>query len=60
MSSSQVTVTASDLNVREAADISSKIINLVHQGDTFEVIQTMNNWDQIKLLSNQTGWVNNA
>lgn len=58
--SSQVTVTAFDLNVREAADISSKIINLVHQGDTFEVIQTMNNWDEIKLLSNQTGWVYNG
>ncbi|MED4224797.1 N-acetylmuramoyl-L-alanine amidase [Neobacillus cucumis] len=59
-SSSQVTVTASSLNVREAADISSSIINHVHLGDTFEVIQKRNNWDQIKLSSNQTGWVSNA
>jgi N-acetylmuramoyl-L-alanine amidase len=60
MSSTQVTVIASELNVRENADNSSKIISLVHRGDTFEVIQTKNNWDQIKLPSNQTGWVHNA
>lgn len=57
---SNVTVTASDLNVREAADISSNIIGLVHKGDMFESIQTKNNWDQIKLLNKQTGWVSNA
>jgi N-acetylmuramoyl-L-alanine amidase len=59
-SPAQVTVIASELNVREDADISSKIIGLVHRGDTFEVIQTKNNWDQIKLTNNQTGWVSNA
>ena len=53
-------VTAYDLNVREAADMSSKIIGIVHQGDTFKIIQTKNRWDQIKLSSNQTGWVYNA
>src|SRR5690348_11760009 len=56
-SSSQVTVIASHLNVREASDISSKIIGLVNKGDTFEIIRTSNNWDQIKLSSTQTGWV---
>ncbi|MDP4107825.1 MAG: SH3 domain-containing protein, partial [Bacillota bacterium] len=45
-SSSQVTVIAAELNVRENADISSKIIEVVHRGETFEVIQTKNNWDQ--------------
>jgi N-acetylmuramoyl-L-alanine amidase len=58
--SSQVMVTAYDLNVREAADMSSKIIGLVHQGDKFQIIQTKKSWDQIKLLSNQTGWVYNT
>jgi N-acetylmuramoyl-L-alanine amidase len=58
--SSQVTVTTANLNVREAAGISSKIIGMVHQGDSFDIIQSMNNWDQIKLLSNQTGWIYNA
>jgi N-acetylmuramoyl-L-alanine amidase len=58
--SSQVTVTAYDLNVREAADMSSKIIGQVHQGDTFIIIQTKNSWDQIKLSSNQTGWIYNT
>lgn len=56
----QITVIASMLNVREDADISSKIIGLVHRGDSFEVIQTKNNWDEIKLTNNQTGWVSNA
>jgi N-acetylmuramoyl-L-alanine amidase len=60
MSSSQVTVIASVLNVRENADSSSKIIGLVYRGDTLDVIQTKNDWDQIKLPSNQTGWINNA
>ena len=53
-------VIPSDLNVRESPDISSKIIGLVHQGDTFKVIQTKDSWDQIKLSSSQTGWVYNA
>jgi N-acetylmuramoyl-L-alanine amidase len=60
MSSSQVTVIASQLNVREDADISSNIIGLIHRGDTFEVIQTKNDWDQVKWRNNQTGWIYNA
>ena len=58
--SSQVTVTVPILNVRESADISSKVISRVHQGGTFEIIQKRNNWDQIKLGNNQTGWVYDA
>lgn len=58
--SSEGTVIATDLNVRETGNISSKIIGLVHQGATFKIIQTKNNWDQIKLSSNQTGWVYNG
>jgi len=56
----QVTVTTANLNVREAAGISNKIISQVHLGDTFEIIQTKDSWDQIRLLSNQTGWIYNA
>lgn len=60
--SSQVTVTVTvpTLNVRESADISSKVISRVHQGGTFEIIQKQNGWDQIKLVNNQTGWVYDA
>ena len=57
---SRVTVTVPTLNVRESADISSKIISRVHQGDSFEIIQKRNDWDQIKLVNNQTGWVYHA
>lgn len=57
---SRVTVTVPTLNVRESADISSKIISRIHQGDTFEILQKRNDWDQIKLINNQTGWVYDA
>ncbi|ULT56663.1 N-acetylmuramoyl-L-alanine amidase [Neobacillus drentensis] len=58
--SSQVTVTVPTLNVRESADLSSKVISRVHQGETFDIIQKRNDWDQIKLANNQTGWVYDA
>ncbi|MBT2655259.1 N-acetylmuramoyl-L-alanine amidase [Bacillus sp. ISL-18] len=58
--SSQVTVTVPTLNVRESADLSSKVISRVHQGETFDIIQKRNDWDQIKLVNNQTGWVYDA
>ncbi|NRD76841.1 N-acetylmuramoyl-L-alanine amidase [Bacillus sp. BRMEA1] len=54
------TVTADVLNVREAADSTSKIIGQVHHGDTFDIIQTKNQWDEIKLANNQIGWINNT
>ena len=56
-SSHLFTVLASNLNVREDADISSKLIGKVHQGDTLEIIQSKNNWDQMKLPGGRTGWV---
>jgi len=59
-SSTQGTVFVANLNVRDAADSASKIIGLAHKGDTFEIIQTRNGWDQIKLANNQTGWVNDS
>ncbi|MED1468974.1 N-acetylmuramoyl-L-alanine amidase [Bacillus salipaludis] len=56
----KVTVTATNLNVRESPGISGKIMGLVHKGDTFEVIRKKNNWDQIKLKNNQMGWISHA
>ncbi|WEG13673.1 N-acetylmuramoyl-L-alanine amidase [Pullulanibacillus sp. KACC 23026] len=56
-SASQVIVTAMALNVREAGDLSSPIMTVIHKGDRLTVIQTKNNWDEIKLSNNQTGWV---
>ena len=56
---SKVTVIVANLHVREDAGLSGKILGLVHLGDTFEVMQEKNGWDQIKLTDNQTGWVSN-
>lgn len=60
ISTTKITVTAWALNVRESGDISSKIIDIVHKGDTFNIIQTKKNWGEIKLSGNYTGWINRA
>ncbi|MBI0578029.1 N-acetylmuramoyl-L-alanine amidase [Neobacillus cucumis] len=59
-SPTKVTVTATNLNVRESPGISGKVLGLVHKGDTFVVIRKKNNWDQIKLGNNQIGWISHA
>ncbi|MDR6999300.1 N-acetylmuramoyl-L-alanine amidase [Neobacillus niacini] len=59
-SPAKVTVTATNLNVRESPGISGKVMGLVHKGDTYEVIRKKNNWDQIKLKNNQIGWISHA
>ena len=56
-SSAQVVITAPDLNVRESGGNSSEIIDVVHKGETFTVIQTVNHWMQVKLADQQTGWL---
>jgi N-acetylmuramoyl-L-alanine amidase len=58
--SSRVIVTVDTLNVRSGADISSKIIGEVHQGDVFDTTRAKNGWEQIKLSNSQTGWVYQA
>lgn len=60
VTSSQVSVTADVLNVRENADITSKIIDKVHLGDTLNRVSSTNGWVQIKLSGNHTGWVYQA
>lgn len=55
--SAYVEVMAPDLNVRTSPDISAKTMGLVHQGETFKVIQTKNRWEQIQLSNSQIGWV---
>ncbi|TDK64058.1 hypothetical protein E2K98_04095 [Bacillus salipaludis] len=59
-SPAKVTVTATNLNVRESPGISGKVMGLVHKGDTFVVMKKKNNWDQIKLANNQMGWISHA
>ncbi|MFQ3544214.1 N-acetylmuramoyl-L-alanine amidase [Halobacillus rhizosphaerae] len=54
---SRVVVTAPDLNVRESGGNTSKIIDVVHKGETFTVIQTVNHWTEVKLANQQTGWL---
>lgn len=55
---SNVVVTAWALNVRESGDSSSRIISVVHRGDILHIVQTKNDWDEITLSNNQSGWVN--
>lgn len=55
----KITVTANDLNVRETGGLPSKIIGLVHQGETFRVIEKKDHWDKIILSNHHTGWISN-
>lgn len=53
----QVTVRVDALHVRTEGSLQGKIIGLVFKGDTFKVIKTSHNWDEVRLLNNQIGWI---
>lgn len=50
-------VTASSLNVRNQGSLNGKIIGQVNKGTIVTFLNEVNNWYQIQLSQNQTGWV---
>ncbi|MDQ0882970.1 SH3 domain-containing protein [Peribacillus sp. V2I11] len=50
-------VTATGLNVRKEASLSSKVIGSVNKDETYAVLQTKGNMTQIKLSGSKKGWV---
>ena len=50
-------VTANALNVRKGPGMENAIINVIHKGDTVEIVKTENGWHKIKQGSNKFGWV---
>ncbi|WP_255452263.1 N-acetylmuramoyl-L-alanine amidase [Sporosarcina sp. ANT_H38] len=51
------TVSVDALNVRKNADLSSKRIGLIHQGESYAIKEVNGNWVQISLDDNESGWV---
>ena len=51
------TVSVDSLNVRKNADLSSKRIGLINQGESYDVKEVNGNWVQISLGNNESGWV---
>ncbi|MCU6600422.1 SH3 domain-containing protein [Peribacillus frigoritolerans] len=50
-------VTATGLNVRNEASLSSKVIGSVNKDETYAVLQTKGNMTQIQLTGSKKGWV---
>jgi N-acetylmuramoyl-L-alanine amidase len=52
-----IKVTIDTLNVRADAGITFPIIDQIHEGDTFDIVDEKGSWIKIKLSSNEKGWV---
>lgn len=50
------TVTASQLYVRDRNALDGKVIGTVSQGQSFQIIEEVNNWVKIEFKPGQTGW----
>ncbi|RBW70433.1 SH3 domain-containing protein [Bacillus taeanensis] len=51
------TVSVNTLNVRSGPSLSDSIITQIKKGETYPVLKEQNDWINIKLSSNQNGWV---
>lgn len=51
------TVAVNALNVRKKADLSSKRIALIQQGETYAIKEINGNWVRISIGGGKTGWV---
>ncbi|WP_243386211.1 SH3 domain-containing protein [Bacillus kexueae] len=51
------TVTASSLNVRSEGSLNGKVVGAVKKGTKLTILQEVNDWYEIKLDGNKTGWV---
>ena len=45
------------LNVRKGPGVENAIINVIHKGDTVEIVKTVNGWHRITQGKNKFGWV---
>lgn len=50
-------VTASALNVRDQGSLNGKVIDQIKKGTKVTILKEVNNWYQIQINQNQTGWV---
>ena len=59
-SSQKGSVTANALNVRKSPGTGNEIINVIHKGDSVEIVKTENGWHRITQGKNKYGWVSAA
>lgn len=52
-----VKVTAYDVNIRKGAGTEQPVVGHAQYGDTYQVLAVQNGWYEVKLGSNQTGWI---
>ncbi|MEH7887162.1 SH3 domain-containing protein [Bacillus sp. JJ1609] len=50
------TVTASQLYVRDSNALDGKVIGTITQGQSFQIIEEVNNWVKIEYKAGETGW----
>ena len=51
------TITATTLNVRSEGSSTSKVVGTVYKGDTFAIVDEVNNWIKIEYKKGVYGWV---
>ena len=54
---STFTITVDALNVRKKADLTSKKIGIVYNGQQFKVLDQVNNWVKIQYNDKTAGWI---
>ncbi|MFD2446179.1 SH3 domain-containing protein [Bacillus sp. CGMCC 1.16607] len=52
------TITANALNIRSQPDLGGKIVGSVSKGNSYSIIEEVNNWSKIEFSPKQYGWVN--
>ncbi|MFE8703496.1 SH3 domain-containing protein [Cytobacillus sp. FJAT-54145] len=50
-------VTATSLNVRDSGSLSGKVIGTVKLGETYQIIEEVNNWAKIEFKTGTSGWI---
>ena len=56
----KVTDTGKSVNIRQAPDISSKIVAKAKDGDEFEIVSAKPDWYEIKINEKETGFISSA
>ncbi|AIE60857.1 SH3 domain-containing protein [Bacillus methanolicus] len=55
--SSSITISDDNINIREGPGLSYKAIARVHKGNTYPLLKEQGDWIEIDLLNGQKGWV---
>src|SRR5699024_9783159 len=56
-SPSKVTITANSVRIRSGPSTSHQMIGSTNQGESFQLLDTQDDWHQISLSNGKTGWI---